>query len=114
MINDKIKKQILEFRSKREWEQFHTPRNLATAISIEASELLEPFRWATTAEEIEIAETKKAELSNEIADLVILITLLAHDLSINLNTAVESKLMINNEKYPIDKSRSSTKKYTEL
>jgi NTP pyrophosphatase (non-canonical NTP hydrolase) len=114
MINENLRSKILEFRKSRDWEQFHTPRNLATAISIEASELLEPFRWSSTNEEFEIATAKKIEISHEIADIAILLTLLANDLSIDISTAVEEKLKLNAEKYPIEKSYGSKKKYTEL
>jgi dCTP diphosphatase len=114
MLNENIKNKILEFRKLRDWEKFHTPRNLATAISIEAAELLEPFRWATTNEEIEISISKRQELSDEIADIAILLTLLAHDLKINLNTAIEDKLKSNAKKYPIEKAKGSNKKYTDF
>ena len=114
MLNKNLKNKIIEFRKSRDWEKFHTPRNLATAISIEASELLEPFRWSTTNEEVEITISKRQELSDEIADIAILLTLLAHDLKIDLNTAIEEKLKSNAEKYPIEKARGSSKKYTDF
>jgi NTP pyrophosphatase (non-canonical NTP hydrolase) len=114
MISDNLRNEIIEFRRLRDWQQFHTPRNLATAISIEAAELLEPFRWSTSTDEGDVAKKKHQELSEELADLAILITLLAHDLSIDMENAVAMKLKSNAEKYPIEKSRGSSKKYTEL
>jgi NTP pyrophosphatase (non-canonical NTP hydrolase) len=114
MISDSLREEILEFRRLRDWKQFHTPRNLATAISIEAAELLEPFRWATSADEIDIAEMRHQDISDELADIAILVTLLAHDLSIDMGNAVAMKLRSNAEKYPIDKAFGSSKKYTEL
>lgn len=114
MISDQLRSEILEFRRLRDWQQFHTPRNLATAISVEAAELLEPFRWATASDEDEVSIVKRHELAEELADLAILITLLAHDLSINMEDAVASKLQSNAEKYPVEKSRGSSRKYNEL
>lgn len=114
MISENLRKQILDFRKLRDWEKFHTPRNLATAILNEASELLEPFRWSKTSDEHEIVSSKKQELTNEIADIAILITLFTHDLNIDLNVAIEEKLKSNSIKYPVEKSRGSSKKYIDL
>jgi NTP pyrophosphatase (non-canonical NTP hydrolase) len=113
MISDSLKNSILKFRADRDWEQFHSPRSLAAAISIEAAELLEPFRWARDAEVAEVADTKRAELAEEVADLVILITYFATDLSIDLDAAVKDKLAKNELKYPTDKFRGSSRKYSE-
>jgi NTP pyrophosphatase (non-canonical NTP hydrolase) len=114
MISDNLRTEILEFRRLRDWQQFHTPRNLATAISVESAELLEPFRWSTSSDGQDIASARRQEISEELADISILITLLAHDLSINMEEAITRKLKTNAEKYPVDKSRGSSKKYTEL
>lgn len=112
MINAEMTAAILQFRKERDWEQFHTPRNLAMAISIEAAELLEPFRWASDHEVGQIAESHKKEIADEVADMVILLTYLANDLSIDLEEAVATKLAANASKYPIDKFRGSSKKYS--
>jgi NTP pyrophosphatase (non-canonical NTP hydrolase) len=113
MISDSLKNSILKFREDRDWEQFHSPRSLATAICIEAAELLEPFRWARDAEVVEVAESKRGELAEEVADLVILITYFATDLAIDLDAAVKDKLAKNELKYPADKFRGSSRKYSE-
>lgn len=114
MLSKKLLTVLLEFRRARDWEQFHSPRNLATAISVEASELLEPFRWASEEQECEIAITRRAEIADEIADIAILLTYLAHDLSIDIDKAVASKIQTNAAKYPVEKARGSNKKYSEL
>lgn len=106
--------QLLEFRRARDWEQFHSAKNLAVAISVEAAELLQCFTWAAGAEVATIAEDNRDEISNEIADIAILLAYLAHDLSIDLDLAVKKKIQLNAEKYPVDKARGSNKKYTKL
>ncbi len=112
MISSELKAAILQFRRDRDWEQFHSPRNLATAISIEASELLEPFRWANDTEAGEIAKGQKAELAQEVADLVILLTYFADGLAIDLEKAVTEKLAVNAHKYPVEEFRGSSRKYS--
>lgn len=114
MLTKKLHEALLEFRRVRDWEQFHTPRNLATAISVEAAELLEPFRWASEDQVREIVQTRRSEIADEIADIAILLTYLAHDLSIDVDVAVEAKIQSNAAKYPVEKSRGSNKKYSEL
>lgn len=114
MLTAKTKAQLLNFRRVRDWEQFHSPRNLAIAISVEAAELLEIFQWATEEQALSIAATRRRELSDEIADLTILLTYLANDLSIDVRKAVESKIESNEKKYPINRAKGSNKKYTEL
>lgn len=114
MLNERLQKELLEFRRLREWEQFHSPRNLATALSIEAAELLEPFRWASEAQARDIVIDRHAEIADEIADIAILLTYLAHDLGIEIDVAVASKIRANSEKYPVEKARGTNKKYSEL
>jgi dCTP diphosphatase len=114
LLNESVQNELLEFRRMRDWEQFHTPRNLATAISIEAAELLEPFRWTSETQACDIVKERHAEIADEIADIAILLTYLSHDLAINIDEAVASKIQANAEKYPIEKARGSNKKYSEL
>ena len=114
LLNENLRDELLKFRQVRDWEQFHTPRNLATAISVEASELLEPFRWASEDQAREIAITRRAEIADEIADIAILLSYLAHDLSIDIDVAVAAKIKSNAAKYPVEKARGSNKKYSEL
>ena len=113
MISDELKNLALKFRSDRDWEQFHSPRSLAAAISIEAAELLEPFRWARDAEVDQIAHAKKSELAEEVADILILLTYFTNDLSIDVEGAVRDKLAKNEAKYPVLEFRGSSRKYSE-
>lgn len=114
MLNDNLQIELLEFRRVRDWEQFHSPRNLATALSIEAAELLEPFRWASEAQACDIVKERHAEIADEMADIAILLTYLAHDLAINIDEAVAAKIQANAKKYPVEKARGTNKKYSEL
>lgn len=114
MLDPRLRDELLEFRSAREWEQFHTPRNLVVAISVEAAELLEPFRWLSEDQVGEIVVKQRDAIADEIADIAILLSYLAHDLSIDIDAAVKSKIRANSIKYPVDKSRGSNKKYSEL
>ena len=114
MLSKTLVKALLEFRSARDWEQFHSARNLAAAISVEAAELLESFVWVTDQQVPEIVERHRAAISDEIADIAILLTYLAHDLSIDVDAAVKKKLLANAVKYSVEKARGSNKKYSEL
>jgi NTP pyrophosphatase (non-canonical NTP hydrolase) len=105
---------LLEFRRAREWEQFHTARNVASALSVEAAELLEHFVWSSDQQIPNIVEEHRTAIASEIADIAILLTYLIHDLSIDLEAAVYTKITANEQKYPLEKSRGSNKKYTDL
>jgi len=97
----------------REWEQFHTPQNLAIAIAVEAGELLEQFQWLLPSDAA-VPSTRRSAIEAEIADVAILLSYLANDLNINIDKAVERKLAANAERYPIEKARGSAKKHNEL
>lgn len=102
MIQDMIRK----FNSDRDWDQFHTPENLAKSISIEAGELLECFQWTN--------DYNKQEVSEEIADILIYLIIMADKLDLNLYMEVIEKVKKNESKYPITKCKGSSKKYTKL
>jgi len=110
----KIEEKIIAFRDARDWSQFHNPRTLSTSISIESAELLELFQWAKDSELQTLASRKKGEISQELADIMIYIIMMAHDLDIDLERAILDKMERNEEKYPVDKSRGKSSKYTEL
>lgn len=114
MVSEAVMNTLLEFRSKRNWEQFHKPKELASALTIEASELQEVFQWKTD-EEIKhlLASSSREKVLDEVADVAIVLSYFCHDLSIDLNAAVLSKLQKNEAKYPVDKSYGSAKKYDE-
>jgi NTP pyrophosphatase (non-canonical NTP hydrolase) len=98
---------LLEFRNEREWEQFHLPKELATAITIEASELLELFLWneRENADTVKQDQHKMIRIKEEVADVLIYLLFLSHDLDINLSEAVLDKLEKNRQKYPEEEYR---------
>ncbi len=100
---------LLTFRHERDWEQFHTPKNLAIAITVEAAELLEHFQWTRETGRVEVASN--GPVVEEIADVAILLTYLAHDLGIDLDAAVSQKLQINGQRYPVATSKGTAKKH---
>lgn len=103
---EKASKVVLDFAKERDWEQFHTPENLAKSISIEAGELLECFQWDSSFNEEEVRK--------ELADVVIYCIHLANKLGVNLEDIVLEKMQENAKKYPVEKSKGNSKKYTEL
>lgn len=105
---------IIEFRENRDWKQFHSPKNLAGSIAIESSELMELFQWVDSSQSYEVASEKKEKLEEEMADIFIYLLTLAHDTNIDLLESANKKIDINNEKYPVDKSKGSSKKYDQL
>lgn len=107
---------LLAFRDARNWKQFHTPRQLAAALAIEAGELQQTFLWKTDAEiEAALADPAfKAEIGDEIADVLSFALLLAHDLSLDPAHLIEAKLEKNEARYPVEKSRGRSTKYTNL
>ncbi|MCJ7444718.1 MAG: nucleotide pyrophosphohydrolase [Methanotrichaceae archaeon] len=109
---DRLLDEILKFRRDRDWEKFHTPRNLAISISLEAAELLENFQWQVGEEPITPAIKERA--AKEIADIFIYLLSMSHDLGIDLIEAATKKLEESHARYPVEKSRGSSKKYSEL
>lgn len=114
MLNENVMAAVLEFRRKRDWEQFHTPKELAAAITVEASELLEVFQWKSHDEVTSLLNSpSRVRVEDEITDVVILLSYLCHDLGLDVNDAVRSKLKKNEVKYPVEKSYGNAKKYDE-
>ena len=114
MISNDLLAELLSFRQKRNWEQFHKPKDLAISLSVEAAELLEIFQWKTNEEVAALIATEsKQRIEDEVADVAIMLSFLCHDLSIDLNSAVRSKLEKNEVKYPAERVRGSMKKYTD-
>jgi NTP pyrophosphatase (non-canonical NTP hydrolase) len=105
---------IRKFRDDRDWKQFHDPKNLAVSISIEAAELLELFQRKTGDEASRFAAENKERVSEEIADVAIYLIELADITGIDLAKAIEAKLENNARKYPVDKARGVSTKYTDL
>lgn len=114
MVNSNVMAALLDFRRKRNWEQFHTPKELAVALTIEASELLETFQWKSDEEVTRLLNSSSRErVVDEIADVAIVLSYLCHDLKLDLDAAVLSKLQKNEARYPIEKSYGNAKKYDE-
>ena len=101
-----VKEAVIKFTKDRDWDQFHSPANLAKSIAIESGELLECFQWSD--------EYDKEKVCAELADVVNYSILLADKLGVELEDIVMKKLEENSKKYPVEKSKGSSKKYTEL
>ncbi len=107
-----LQQQIREFVRERDWEQYHSPKNLAMALSVEVAEILEIFQWQTEAASAAPDTPTLAHLEEEIGDVMILLTNLADRLGIDPITAAKKKLVINRHKYPAEKVRGKSLKYT--
>lgn len=114
MISDELLRELLAFRNQRDWEQFHTPRNLSVSLAVEVAELLEQFRWAHDSDLPGIVERNREKIEQEVADVAILLSYLCHDLRISLEDSVRKKLAINERNYPLEKARGSSAKYDQL
>ncbi len=108
-----VQQQLREFAEARDWEQFHSPKNLAVALAVEAAELMEPFQWLTEDESRHLGEkpAEYAQVSEEIADVLIYLLRLADQLDIDLEQAVYAKMRKNGEKYPVTLARGNAVKY---
>ncbi len=102
------------FAAERDWEQFHTPKNLAAALAVEAGEVLEHFQWLTPEQSVALPEAERARVALELADVLLYLLRLADRSGIDLERAAWRKISLNAEKYPADKARGSARKYTEL
>lgn len=114
MTIEGLTQRICAFRDARDWRQFHNPKDLAVAITAEAGELLQHFVWKTPQQADQVAIDKLAEITDEIADVGILLFELAHNLNIPLAEAMQAKLDRNEVRYPADKARGNNLKYNEL
>jgi|SRR5581483_4254207 len=105
---EELMNDLINFRNERDWEQFHNPKDLALAINIEAGELLELYLWKN-AEEANVEKVKE-----ELADIFSFALLLAHRYQLNVKQIIKDKMRMNEEKYPVSKSKGTAKKYNEL
>lgn len=111
---DSLRDRLRDFAAAREWGQFHSPKNLAMALSVEAGELLEVFQWMTEAQSRELAPEAHAAASDEIADVLLYLIRLSDELGIDPVAAANRKLLANESRYPADKARGNAKKHTHL
>ena len=102
-----------EFVAERDWDQFHTPKNLSAALCVEAAELLEPFQWLVTGDAGELGEHKLRAVRHEMADVLVYLVRLADKLDVDLGDAVDEKMVLNRLKYPADMVRGDARKYSE-
>jgi len=110
---EQLKEKLRNFALERDWDQFHSPKNLSMALIAEVAELVEHFQWLTEEQSRSLSTEKLAEIELEIADIQIYLVRLADKLQVDVTAAIEKKLAINAQKYPPDKVRGSSKKYTE-
>jgi dCTP diphosphatase len=109
-----LRNSLRKFTADRDWDQYHSPKNLAAALIVEAAELLEHFQWMTEEESKVLTAKQIARVSEEMADVFIYLVRLADKLDINLLEAAHEKIKQNAAKYPIDRARGSSRKYSEL
>jgi NTP pyrophosphatase (non-canonical NTP hydrolase) len=109
-----LRQKLRQFAADRDWEQFHTPKNLAIAISVEAAELLEHFQWLTSEQSEKLSESDIAKVRLELADVLLYLLSLSDRLGVDLVAAALDKLAINAKKYPVELAKGNAKKYTDL
>ena len=111
-----LRQLVLAFARERDWEQFHSPKNLSMALAAEAAELMEHFLWATTEASARIAQdpVKRAKIAEELADVVIYALEFANATGLDVAASIESKMAANAQKYPVEKAKGRADKYTEL
>ena len=105
---------LRRFASERDWDQYHTPKNLAVALCVEAAELLEHFQWLTDDGSKSLTSDQVAKIREELADVLLYLIRLGDKLEVDLIDAARMKIDLNAKKYPVEKSRGSNRKYTEL
>ena len=111
---ESLRDQLRTFASDRDWDQFHSPKNLAAALAVETSELLEHFQWLTEAQSQQLPSEALNEVRDEVADVLLYLIRISDKLGIDLIAAAKAKIVLNAEKYPVEKARGSSRKYTEL
>jgi NTP pyrophosphatase (non-canonical NTP hydrolase) len=104
---------LRQFAADRDWDQFHSPKNLATALTVEAAELLEHFQWLKDGSAAELTPGKIGQVREELADVLLYLVRLADKLDVDLVVAARDKLEVNARKYPVEMARGSSKKYTD-
>jgi dCTP diphosphatase len=109
-----LAQQLDQFAQARDWQQFHSPKNLASALVVEAGELLEHFQWLTEEQSRNLSADQRAAVGAEMADVLLYSVQLATALGIDLIAAAQSKLKVNEQKYPVDLARGNSRKASEL
>lgn len=109
---DDMRDRIVAFVKARDWEQFHNPKDTAISLSLEASEVLEHFQWKNPEEIKAYISSHKAEIGDELIDVLYWVLLMSYYMDIDLPAAFERKMLQNDKKYPVEKAKGSHKKYT--
>ena len=109
-----LRDRLRKFASDRDWDQFHSPKNLAIALSVEASELLEHFQWITSEQSQSLSAEEISAVRKEMADVLLYLIRLSDKLDVDLLEAAREKILENAQKYPVEKAKGSSKKYTGL
>jgi dCTP diphosphatase len=109
-----LARQLDQFAAARDWQQFHSPKNLASALIVEAAELLEHFQWATEQQSRELSAEQRAAVGAEMADVLLYLVQLGNALGIDPVAAAQAKLKLNETRYPVDRARGSSRKHDEL
>ena len=111
---EELQQKIIDFRNKRDWKQFHNPKDVALSLVLEATEVLEHFQWKTDEESREYIEHHKELIGEELADVFYWILLMSHDIGLDIAEALQRKLKKNELKYPVDKAKGTHLKYDRL
>jgi len=111
---EELIQKLREFAQERDWGKFHSPKNLAIALSVEVAELLEEFQWLTEEQSRQPDQERLDRIKDEISDVMIYLVLLSDHLNIDPLTSAFEKIEKNRKKYPVDKAKGSAKKYTNL
>lgn len=108
-----LRSRINQFVKERDWDQFHSPKNLAMAMIVEAAELVEHFQWDTLEESRQLSDEKREQVGQELADTFVYLLRIAEVTGIDLIEAANRKIDLNAQKYPVEKVKGSNKKYTD-
>jgi dCTP diphosphatase len=111
---ESLQQRIIDFRNKRDWKQFHNPKDIALSLVLEAAEVLEHFQWKNDKEVQEHVIRHKEDIGEELADVLYWVLLMSHDIGLDIVEALNKKLLKNEQKYPVDKARGSHLKYNKL
>jgi dCTP diphosphatase len=111
---ENLTKRIIAFRDARDWKQFHNPKDVALSLVLEAGEVMEHFQWKNKEEMEKYVKENKTAIGEELADVLYWVLLMGHDLNIDALDALEKKIKINEDKYPVEKAKGKYTKYNKL
>ena len=109
-----LREALRAFAAERAWDEFHSPKNLAISLSVEAAEVLEHFQWITEDDSRRLSRESLLKVEQEMADILLYLVRLSDKLGVDLLQAAQRKMKLNAEKYPVDKSKGTSKKYTDF